>query len=337
MFRFANISILYLLAAVPVMTALYIAARYARRRRLSRFGERQTVKELSPAAAAWRSNLKFVLFTTAVALMVVAAARPQLGSKFREKEVEGVEIMLAVDVSNSMLAEDLEPNRLERTKYAIARLLEGMDKNRVGLIVFAGEAKVQLPITSDYLMAQSFARRISPSLVSVQGTSVAQALNLAQLSFSDQSDHARVVVLITDGESHDDDAVAAAKAAAERGIKIFTVGIGTPEGAPIEIGGEYIRDAEGNMVVSKLNEKMLQDIALATDAAYVRATKQSIGLDEIVRKIDDMEQGKLTALQFEEFDEQYPYILAIALLVLVLEFFIMERRNPLLARFNIFE
>lgn len=341
MFRFANPQYLWLLTLIPAFVALFALAAVNRRKRLARFGDPETLRELTPDISTGRVKLKFVLFCTAVALIVLAVARPQFGSKLREEKSQGIEMMLAVDVSNSMLAEDFEPNRLERTKYAINKLFDGLKQDRVGLIVFAGEPKVQLPITSDYRMAKAFARRIDPSLVAVQGTSVGKALEQALLSFSGdgktQDEHrSRAVILITDGEDHDGDALSVARRAAEQGIRIYTIGIGTPEGAPIQIDGEFIRDEGGEMVVSKLNEQMLSEIAHLTGGAYVRATKQDIGLDEIVRSINEMEQSELSTVRFEEFNEQYQYLLLAALALLLAEFLLLDRRNPLLAHLNIF-
>ena len=338
MFRFANPQYLWLLVALPVLAALFWLAMHNRRRRLARFGCPEVLDGLMPEVSNGRVVIKFLLFAAAVLLIVLAAARPQLGSKLREEKAQGIEMMLVVDVSNSMLAEDFEPNRLERTKYAIGKLFEGLKQDRVGLIVFAGEPKVQLPITSDYRMARAFARRIDPSLVSVQGTAVGKALEQALLSFSGDTEqpHGRVVILITDGENHEDDALAVAERAAKQGIRIYTIGIGTPEGAPIQIDGEFIKDEKGEMVVSKLNEQMLAQIAETTDGAYVRATKQDIGLDEIVREINSMEQSELSTLRFEEFNEQYQYLLVAALVLLLAEFLLLPRRNPLLAHLNIF-
>ncbi len=338
MFQFANPQYLWLLTLIPLFVVLFAGVAAQRHRRLARFGNPDTLAELMPEVSNGRVVLKFILFCGAVALVVLAAARPQFGSKLREEKARGVEMMLVVDVSNSMLAEDFEPNRLERTKYAINRLFDGLKQDRVGLIVFAGEPRVQLPITSDYRMAKAFARRIDPSQVSVQGTAIGKALEQALLSFSGETDEkrSRAIILITDGENHDDDAVAVAKRAAEQGIRIYTIGIGTPEGAPIEIDGEFIRDEQGEMVVSKLNEEMLAQIADETGGAYVRATKQDIGLDEIVRSINEMEQSELSTVRFEEFNEQYQYLLIAALVLLVAEFFLLARRNPLLAHLNIF-
>ena len=336
MFRFAHSEYLWLLLAVPVMVLLYALAARSRRRRLARFGNPATVAELMPDVSTARNGVKFVLFAAAVALAVLAAARPQLGSKLREQKSRGVEMMLVVDVSNSMLAEDFAPNRLERTKYAINKLFDGLEQERVGLIVFAGEPKVQLPVTSDFRMAKAFARRISTDLVAEQGTAVGKALSQAMLSFSSESERSRAIVLITDGENHDDDALAVARRAAEQGIRIYTIGIGTPEGAPIQIDGEFVKDDDGTMVVSKLNEQMLEEIARLTGGAYIRSTNHSMGLDEIVASINEMEQSEFATLRFEEYNEQYQYFLAAALVLLLLGFFMLGRRNPLLARFNIF-
>lgn len=338
MFRFAHSEYLWLLLLIPAFFLLAWAAARNRRQRLARFGNVDLLRELMPEVSTGRRKLKFFLFCAALALLIVAIARPQLGSKLREEKSQGIEMMLAIDVSNSMLAEDFEPSRLERTKFAINRLFEGLRQDRVGMIVFAGESRVQLPITSDYRMARAFARRLSPDLVAEQGTAIGKALSLALISFSGESEgtHSRVVVLITDGENHDDDALAVARRAAEAGIRIYTIGIGTPEGAPIRIDGEFVKDERGEMVVSKLNEQMLEEIAQLTGGAYIRATKQSIGLDEIVRSINEMEQTELSTVKFEEFNEQYQYLLGIALLLLIVEFLLLDRRNPLLRRFNIF-
>lgn len=338
MFRFAYPEYLWLLWLLPLLVAVWVAAGQLARRRLSRFGRLETIRPLMPDASTGRRRLKFILYLTAFALLTLALARPQLGSKLREVESRGIEMMLVVDVSNSMLAEDFQPNRLERTKYAIGKLFEGLQQDRVGLVVFAGEPKVQLPITSDYRMARAFARKIDPSLVSVQGTAIGKALEQSQLAFSSDTEqsHGRVIILITDGENHEDDAIEVAKRAADMGVKIFTIGIGTPEGAPIQINGEFIKDENGEMVVSKLNEEMLARIADITGGAYVRATKQSIGLDEIVKAINEMEQTELSTIRFEEFNEQYQYLLIAALVLLLAEFLLLDRRNLLLRHLNIF-
>ena len=336
MFRFAHIELLYMLALIPLLAILFGVVMRHRRKLMERFGNIEIVKQLIPAYSRGRLRLKLWLYLTALACLIVAAARPQLGSKLREEKAKGVEMMLVVDVSNSMLAEDFEPNRLERTKYAINKLFEGLQQERVGMVIFAGEPKVQLPITSDYRMAQAFTKRISPTLIAEQGTDIGKALELASLSFSSQSGQSRVIVLITDGENHEQSIDQVVQMAQQEGIRIYTIGIGTPEGAPIEIGGEFIKDENGDMVVSKLGEQMLEELALATGGAYVRATKQSIGLEEIVKSINQMEKSELSTVRYEEYNEQYQYLIAVALALLLLDTFILSRRNPALRRFNIF-
>lgn len=336
MFRFESPHILWLLILVPLLIGGYLWAARLYRRRLARFGEPETVRTLMPDASPLRVRNKFILCLAALGLLVVALARPQFGSKLREVTRQGIEIMLAVDVSNSMLAQDFEPNRLERTKFAINRLLEGLRQDRVGLVAFAGDAYVQLPITADYVTARNFAAQLSPTMVSRQGTAIGAAIDLAASSFSSGSEGSRVLIVISDGENHEDDALAAAKRAAEQGIKIYTIGIGTPEGAPIQIGGEFLKDNQGNMVVSKLDEPSLEEIALSTGGAYIRATNKSIGLEEIIAKINQTEKKKLTSTIFEEFNEQFQYLVGAALLLLLADVLMLSRRNRIFARFNIF-
>lgn len=336
MFRFANIELLYLLLAVPAMAVLFEVMIRKRGQMMARFGSANAVKRLAPEVSVARLRVKFWLFAVAFALLVVAAARPQMGSKLREVEREGVEIMVALDVSNSMLASDFSPNRLERTKYAVSRVIEGLSEERIGVVVFAGDAYVQLPITSDYLTARNFVERISPTQVTKQGTAIGAALDLATSAFSSDSEGSRVVILVTDGENHEDDALKAAERAAERGVKVYTIGIGTPEGAPINIDGDFIRDSEGEIVVSKLDETTLQKIAATTEGAYIRATSASVGVQEIVDMINRTEKTKFKTEIFEEYNEKYRIPLIAALVLLLVEFVVLPRRNRVLARFNLF-
>ncbi len=337
MFRFANPQYLYLIALIPLLWFLFVMASRNRRKRLAKFGNPELLKSLMPNVSRGRVRFKFFLFLGALFFMALALARPQFGSKLREERSRGVEMMLVVDLSNSMLAEDFEPNRLERTKFAINRLFESMEQDRVGLVAFAGDAEVQLPITSDYRMAQAYTSRLSPKTIAVQGTNVGKAIDLALLSYSDKEDASRVMILITDGEDHDQGAIDAAQRAKAQGVKIYTIGIGTPEGAPITIDGEFIRDSSGEIVVSKLGEEMLQQISAITEGAYIRASNQSLGLTEITNEINEMERGELSTIQFEEYNEQFQYMLAIALLLLLLEIAILGYKNPALERFNIFK
>lgn len=336
MFRFAIPEYFYLFALVPVLVLVYYGAVRAKRKRLARFGNEATIAGLMPDASPKRGLRKFIVYLLALSMIICALARPQMGAKLKEVERDGVEIMIAIDVSNSMLAKDFEPNRLERTKYSVLRVLDGLHEDKVGVIVFAGDAYVQLPITSDYVTARNFVSQISPNMVSKQGTAMGAAISLACGSFSSGSENSRVLILITDGENHEDDAISAAKHAASLGVTIYTIGIGTPEGAPIQVGDDFIRDTNGEIVVSKLDEHTLQEIAAITGGAYVRAAHQSIGLQEVIDNINTTQKAHLTATVFEEFDEQFQYFLAAALALLLLEAALLARKNKLLAKYNIF-
>lgn len=336
MFRFAHIEYFWLLLLVPLLVAVMEWSLAERKRKVARLATSAAFAKLSPESSTKKLRTKFWLLMLALVALIFAAARPQMGSKLSEVEREGVEIMVAVDVSNSMLASDFAPNRLERTKYAVERVIEGLSEDRIGVIVFAGDAYVQLPITADYLTARNFVRQISTSQVTRQGTAIGAAIELATRSFSSQSESSRVLVLVTDGENHEDDALAMAEKAAAQGVKIYTIGIGTPEGAPISIGDDFIRDEKGEIVVSKLDEEVLQKIAVTTGGAYVRATTTNVGLGDIISLINRTEKSKFKSEVFEEYNELYPIPLAIALALLLLECVVLPRKNRVLARFNLF-
>lgn len=338
MFRFAEPLFLIILAIViPSMVLLFWVYRRRQRRMQERFADAGLLKQLSPMASPKRVRYKFSLLTIAIGLVLLALAQPQFGSKLKEKKSRGVEIIIATDVSNSMLAEDFKPNRLERTKNAISQLLTQLTDHRVGLIVFAGDAFVQLPVTSDYVAAQSFISSISPSSVPTPGTSISSALDLATRSFSSTSDKSRVVIVVTDGESHDDDPIASAKAASEAGITIYTIGIGTPQGSPITINGEMLRDEKDEIVVSKLDEQKLQEIAAQAGGLYVRASENQLGMQEILKRIDQMQKEEYKSLVFQEYNDQFYYILALSVLILIIEFLMIERKNKLLSKITIFK
>jgi len=336
MFRFASPLYLYLLLVIPALVALYIFFLRYHSAMLKRFGEPALIRKLVIDASSQRTLNKFILFLTAILFTVLALAQPQLGAKLREVKREGVEIMLAVDVSNSMLAEDLKPNRLERTKSAVNRLIDNLQKDRIGMVVFAGDAYIQLPITSDYISAKSFVSGLSTTMVPRQGTSISRAIELATRSFSEQSSRSRAIILITDGESHDDDPIEAAQAAKDAGVIIYTVGIGTPEGAPISIGGEMLKDEQGQIVVSKLDDTVLQQLAVLTGGAYIQATERSIGLEQILNEINKLDKQEFSSVVFEEYDDQFQYFLWVALVLVILEMVILDRKNHVLGRISVF-
>ena len=313
MIQFAQIEYLLLILVIPFLFLFHALYRRARRKRLAKIGDPALVENLMPGASKSRGWVKLTLLSIALFFFAVGLSRPQLGAKLKEVESKGVEIILALDVSNSMLAEDYSPNRLERAKLAISRLVDKLKEDRIGLIVFAGQAFVQLPITADYVSAKIFLNSISTSSVPVQGTAMGEAINTAIKSFSLESKNSRAIVLITDGENHEDDPVAAAKSAKELGIPIFTIGIGTDIGKPIPMGnGELLKDKDGNIVVTKLDEKTLAQVAEAGGGTYLRAGNSDFGLEAIVDKIHNLDKQSYKSVVFEDFDEQYMYFFGIA-------------------------
>ena len=324
---------------MPTIVIAYWLMMLWTKRKLRRFGNSATLKELMPDYSAIRGWIKVSLFAIAVGFVVLAIARPQTGSKLRSVETQGREIVLAVDVSNSMLAEDTEPSRMARTRYAIQQLTRHMTNDHVGIVAFADDVEVLLPITSDYKMAESKLRSLSPSLIANQGTDIGEALEVSLLSFSNNARNTRnrVIILITDGEAHDDKALAIAERAKEEGVVICCIGIGTPEGTTLKINGKMIEDENGKMVVTKLNEQLLNDIASATGGIYIRSTNANFGLEEVVAELDKMESAELTHRNFEEYDEEYMWFLGVALLLLIIEGLVLGRRNPLLRGVTLFE
>ena len=326
MLIFANQQYLFLLLLVPLMPLLYALVRWLRKRRLSRIGDPALVNQLIPSWSGAKGWVRLVLFDLAFAFFVVGLARPQIGAKLQERETRGAEIMICLDVSNSMLARDYSPNRLERAKLAISRITDKLQDDRIGLIIFAGSSFVQLPITNDYVSAKMFLSSINPESVPVQGTAIGDAILTAARSFSAQSEKSRAIIVITDGENHEDDPVEAAKQAAEMGIKVYTIGVGSLRGEPIPIDGDLLKDKDGNIVVTHLDESTLQKVAEVGNGAYVHAGNEEFGLNPIINDINKLEEETFNSVVFEEYDEQYMYFFAVALVLLVLELLIGERR-----------
>ena len=338
-FTFGAPEWLWLLIVVAALPIIYWMLRLYARRKLGKMGNVATLQRLMPDYSTARGWIKISILSLALGFIVLALARPQTGSKLRTVESQGREIVLVVDVSNSMLAEDVTPSRMARTRYAISRLVERMNKDRIGIVAFADEAEVLLPITGDYKMAESVTKRLSPELIAEQGTNIGKALEVALLSFTQntQNTKSRVIILITDGEGHDQGSEAAIAQAKAQGAIICAIGIGTPEGTPLKINGEIMEDNEGKMVVTKLGEPLLQQLAEATGGIYTRSRNDSFGLEEIIARLDEMEATELSVMTFEEYDEQYQWFLGAALLLLIIEMLIFERRNPLLKGVRLFE
>ena len=327
MLNFAQAQYLLLLFLIPVFFIAQALVLKMRRRRVRKFGDEKLVAQLMPSYSRAKVWVRVVLFSIGFFFFVIGLSRPQIGAKLKEHETKGAEIMIVLDVSNSMLAEDYTPNRLDRAKLAISRLVDKLRDDRIGLIVFAGNSFVQLPITTDYVSAKMFLNSITTDSVPVQGTAIGDAINTAIRSFSAQSEKSRAVIVITDGENHEDDPVAAAAQAAEMGIRVFTIGVGSPEGKPIPMDGELLKDKDGEIVVTRLDEKVLQDVAQAGNGVYVRAGNSEFGLNPVIDNIKRMEDEMYSSIVFEEYDEQFMYFLGIALFFFVIEMLIGDRRS----------
>lgn len=338
MFRFANPEFLYLLFILPVLLAVYIYAYLQKRKAIKRLGNPEILSQLMPEVSPKRQFLKFWFIFGAVAAIIFVIAGPQFGSKLETVKRQGVEIMVCLDVSNSMLAEDVSPNRLEKSKQMLSKLTDGFTDDKVGLIVFAGDAFTQLPITSDYISAKMFLTSINPSMVSAQGTSIGAAINLAARSFTPNETSDKTIVLITDGENHEDDAIGAASAAAEKGIRVNIVGIGLPKGGPIPLQGtnNYMKDKDGNVVITMLNEQMCQEIAAAGKGMYVRADNTNSALKALQKEIDKMKKTELDSKVYSEYDEQFQLVAWIALFLLIVELLIFDRKNRIFRKVKIF-
>jgi Ca-activated chloride channel homolog len=340
MFEFANTDDFWFFWFIPLLILLFVIMRHSRKRAIRKIGDPVLVGSLMPMVSVKRQVFKFLLLLTALVFIILTLARPRFGFRLDEVKREGVEIIIALDVSNSMLAEDIRPNRLERSKMAISRLLGNMQNDRVGLIVFAGDAYVQVPVTSDYTAARMILETISTDIVPVQGTAIGRAIELATTSFSPQSAASKVLIIISDGEDHEDDPVRAAQEARESGIFIYTIGMGRPEGAPIPVkeGGRsrFLTDQEGNTVISRLDETTLRRIASAGEGIFVRAGSSGTGLDIILEEVDKLEKAEFGELVYTEFEERFQYMAAIALIILLLDMVVLERKNKWLGSINLF-
>lgn len=341
LFRFANPDYLYLLLLLPVMALLYILNEFRKRRTRKRLGEARLISSLMPELSDSRSVVKIILLLTAVLAGIIMLSRPQFGSKIEDVKKQGVEVIIALDVSNSMLSEDIQPDRLTRAKQAISRLVDNLDNDKIGLIVFAGDAYTQIPVTTDYVSAKMFLSTISPEMVPKQGTAIGAAINLGVRSFSPGEGKSKAMIIITDGENHEDDPVGPAEEAAKAGIVIHTIGIGSTEGVPVPVivngKTEYLKDVNGNTVISKLNEDILKKIAMSGNGNYVRASNTNIGLDQIFSDIRSMKKQELESTQYTEYNDQFQIFAAIALFLLIVEFIVMDRRNRRLANIRMFK
>jgi Ca-activated chloride channel family protein len=329
MFRFESPQYLYLLLVLVALAAIHYYIIYKKKRQVKRFGDPELTRQLFLGVSRWRPEVKFWITMLALASFIVALARPQFGTRLDTRERTGIEAIIALDVSNSMLAEDVKPNRLEKAKMMVSNMVDGMRDDKIGLIVFAGQAFVQLPITSDYVSAKMFLETISPSMMSVQGTDIAEAINLSMRSFTQQEDVSRAIFVITDGEDNEARGVEAAKQAASQGIRVYVLGIGNPGGAPIPIPGtgQYIIDDEGNTVVSRLSEEMCREIATAGGGSYIYVDNSSSAQKKLSEQVDRLAKAKMESQIYSEYDEQFQGFVLIGILLLLLDVFLLERES----------
>lgn len=339
MFRFAAPEYLFLLILVPILIGIFIYSGFKRKRNLKKFGDPELLEQLMPNVSVVRPQVKFYLQLFALVLIVVVLAQPQFGSKEEVVKRQGIEVMIALDVSNSMLAEDIKPNRLEKSKQMVSQLVDNMENDKIGLIVFAGDAFVQLPITADYVSAKMFMSAINTKMVPRQGTAIGTAIDLAIKSFGQPNESGRSIIVITDGENHEDDAVGAARLAAENNIAVNVIGMGRPEGAPIPVPGtmSFRKDKNDNVVVSKLNEDMCREIAKAGKGIYVRADNTNTAQRAISNELDKLAKSEIETKVFTDRNEQYQSFAFFALFLLILDFFIFYRKNKRLSKIKIFD
>ncbi|MFA6125680.1 MAG: VWA domain-containing protein [Bacteroidales bacterium] len=341
-FRFEDEKVLIGLAIVPLMVVLYLITRRYQKKQLQNWGDQPLLNRLMPDFSSSRSFIKVVIRLLALSILILAMARPQFGTKMSEVKRKGIEMIIALDVSNSMMAEDIQPNRLENAKMAISRLVDRLENDKIGLIVFAGDAYIQMPVTTDYMAAKLFLNSINTQIVPKQGTAIASAIHLAMRSFTPNSEKSRAIVIITDGEDHEEDALVAAKEAADAGIVIHTIGIGSAQGVPIPVTSasgqkDYRTDYEGKVIITKLNEELLRQLAAAGDGTYVRATASRTGLTTILDEMNKMEKQEIQMKIYSEYDEQFIYYAGFALFLLMIDFILSTRKNKWLQSLELFD
>jgi len=338
MFHFANPQYLYVLIILPVLVLLFIFYMLNRKSALKKFGDYNVIARLMPLVSRRRLIVKFILLLLSLGLIVFSAARPQLGSKLREVKTKGVEIVIALDVSNSMLAEDIKPNRLEAAKRAIDKMLDNLKDDKIGLIVFAGSAFTQVPVTTDYTATKMMLSTVSPGLIQEQGTSIGEAIDLAMKSFNPNNENKKALIIITDGENHLDNPVEMAAKAVEKGINIYTIGIGNTEGSPIPVGNgaDFRKDRNGGVVITRLDEEMLVRIAEAGNGKYIRANNTKFGLMTLYTEIEKLEKSELDSAIYSEYEDIFQYFVSLALFFLILDFVILNRKNKHLEKMKLF-
>lgn len=337
MLRFEDPIYLWMLLIIPILVLVRFIVWQKRKRNLRKFGEPSLLKEMMPDVSKYRLTIKFSLLLSAITILIFMIARPQVGSKISHEKREGIEVLIALDISNSMLAQDVIPSRLEKSKLLIEDLVDHFTNDKVGLVVFAGDAFVQLPITNDYVSAKMFLQNINPSLITTQGTDLARAISLSQSCFTQREHIGRAIIVITDGEDHEGGALEAAREAYKKGINVFILGVGTSKGAPIPDGnGGYLKDNSGQTVLSALNEQMCQQVAKAGNGVYIHVDNTSDAQERLNKELSKLQSGILDTVVYSEYNEQFQIFGIILLLLLIVETILLESRNPLFKKINLF-
>ena len=338
MFRFEDPIYLWLLVLIPILALIRFISYRNQKKRLRKFGDPKLLKSLMPDVSRFRPMVKFWLLQAALALLIVMLARPQMGTKISQEKRTGIETIIAMDISNSMRAEDIVPSRLDRSKMMVENLVDHFNNDKIGLIVFAGDAFVQLPITSDYVSAKMFLSSIDPSMIATQGTDLAAAINMATNSFTQEEGIGKAIIVITDGEDHEGGALEAAEAAKKKGMRVYVLGVGSANGAPIPIPGtgDYMKDNTGNTVMSALNEDMCKQVAAAGGGVYIHVENNSAAQQQLDNELDKLSKKETSTTVYSDFDEQFQAFGILALLLLIIEICILDRRNPLLKRISLF-
>tara|TARA_B100001113_G_scaffold128079_1_gene104532 strand:+ start:3577 stop:4608 length:1032 start_codon:yes stop_codon:yes gene_type:complete len=343
MLRYDNIDFLYFLALIPLIAiGLYFYNRW-QKKSIEKFGDENLVKELMQNHSKARKNIKNTLFIFSIAFLIIGISNPQIGTKMEEVKREGVDLMIAIDLSHSMMAQDIKPNRLERAKQAISRLIDKLEGDRIGLVVFAGEAYVQLPITTDYSAAKLFLSTVNTSIIPTQGTKIGNAIDLCVKSFDQENNQNKAIIIITDGENHDEEAISSAKIAQEQNIYIHTLGMGLTKGGPIPIynkygsTSEFRKDREGNIIITKLNETILKEIAQAGMGTYIRANNSKSGLSVLFDEINKMEKKEIGTMIFTNYKDRFQIFIGISLILLILNLIILQRKNNWKTNINLVE
>ena len=337
MLRFEDPIYLWMLLIIPILVLVRFIVWQKRKRNLRKFGEPSLLKEMMPDVSKYRLTIKFSLLLSAITILIFMIARPQVGSKISHEKREGIEVLIALDISNSMLAQDVIPSRLEKSKLLIEDLVDHFTNDKVGLVVFAGDAFVQLPITNDYVSAKMFLQNINPSLITTQGTDLARAISLSQSCFTQREHIGRAIIVITDGEDHEGGALEAAREAYKKGINVFILGVGTSKGAPIPDGnGGYLKDNSGQIVLSALNEQMCQQVAKAGNGVYIHVDNTSDAQEKLNKELSKLQSGISETVVYSEYNEQFQIFGIILLLLLIVETILLESRNPLFKQINLF-